>query len=94
LRRNRHQVAHELPPALGVDPPALSPEAEAQQVEGGQLRGERLRAGDADLRAGVRVENRGRAACDRRVDDVAHGQHRRAALARGLDGSQGVGGLA
>ena len=86
----RHEVGDEAPSLVGRHAPPLASELERQQVERGQLRRERLGARDADLGARVRVEHVRRAARDRGVDDVADREHRRAALARGLDGGQRV----
>ena len=67
---------------------------EPDQVVGRDLGEERLGGGDADLRAGVRVEHGVGLARDLRAVGVAHGEHPGPLPAGVPDGLQGVGGLA
>src|SRR6185436_17045710 len=59
----------------------------------GQLRRERLGAGDRDLGTRVRVDDGVRTPRDARVDGVADREHLGAALARGLYGGERVSGF-
>ncbi|MPM15727.1 hypothetical protein SDC9_62099 [bioreactor metagenome] len=93
-RRQALQLLHHRGDLLAVHRPLDLRQVETEQVAGGQLGGEALRRGDADLRAGVGVDHRVGLARDGRTVGVADGQHPGVLFAGVPDGHQGVGGLA
>ena len=78
------RLAHELSPA----------EEQRQHRQHDALAGERLGAGDADLRPGVQVDAAVGLAGDRAADDVDDAQRQRALFLGFAQGRQRVGGLA
>ena len=86
--------ARAAPPRSCRRVPRTRPTCSAEQVQRGDLRDERLRRGDRDLGAGVRVDDRVGLARDGRTLRVADRQGLRAVLAGVLDGHERVHGLA
>ena len=73
-RGDGDHVRDEVACRLFGDGAATAAEIERQQQQCRELRGERLRRGDADFRSGMRVQHRVGAPRDARVDDVADGE--------------------
>ena len=80
--------------SVALSDAADAADVQAEQVQRGDLRDERLGRGDRDLGAGVRVDDRVGLARDRGALRVADRERARAALARVLDGHERVHGLA
>ena len=84
--RRRHELRHLdelLQPLPGVHRRQVSPrpaEGHPEEIDRGQRRQERLRRGDADLGAGVRVHDTRGLPSECRADDVRDREHRGTAL--------------
>ena len=88
------ELVHVVGDLVGVLVAAHLRQVQAQDVAGGNLRGERLGGGDRDLGAGVREDHRVRLARDRRARRVDDGDDLRALLAGVTDRLDRVHGLA
>ena len=100
LEQLLHQIGHfaqlgaNLRHLLRREVAADRPEVQCDQRHQRDLRGERLRGGDADLEASARVEHAVGRTGDRRPHDVGDGNHASATLLRDLHRGKRVGGLA
>ncbi len=93
LRWDPRQFQHRRARLLGGHYAAHLRQIHREDIERGQLSGESLRRGDANLRPGVRINRARRFARDHRSHDVADGQRLRSSrlgLALGRDGVSGL----